>query len=43
MAGTQYQLQECINTGVIEKLNLLIKEDEQGVKKEAIWALNNGV
>ena len=40
-AGTQEQIQECINVGIIDKLVSILNHDELPVKMEAIWALSN--
>ena len=40
-AGTQEQLQLCINSGIIEKLVQILQHDDITVKNEAVWALSN--
>jgi importin subunit alpha-1 len=40
-AGTETQLQLCIDLGIIEKLVQLLTHDDMVVKNEAVWALSN--
>jgi hypothetical protein len=40
-AGTTQQIQLSIETGIIEKLILILTGDDLEVRKEAVWALSN--
>jgi importin subunit alpha-1 len=40
-AGTTQQIQLSIETGIIEKLILILTGDDVEVRKEAVWALSN--
>lgn len=40
-AGTNEQLQMCIDVGAVDKLVHLLQHDDMVVKNEAIWALSN--
>lgn len=40
-AGSTEQIQSCIDLGIIEKLINLLINDENEIKKEAVWAVSN--
>lgn len=40
-AGTEAQLQQCIDIGIIDKLVNILQHDDMAVKNEAVWALSN--
>ena len=40
-AGNTAQKQACIDSGMIDELVTLLPNDEEKVRKEAIWALSN--
>lgn len=40
-AGTQAQIQGCIDVGIVDKLVNILEHDEMPVKNEAVWALSN--
>jgi hypothetical protein len=40
-AGTQDQVQVCIDIGIVDKLIKILQTDDITVKNEAVWALSN--
>ena len=40
-AGTNEQLQACIDGGLIDQLSHILLTDDATVKMEAVWALSN--
>lgn len=40
-AGSEQQIQSCIDLGIIDKLIYLLIHDDIEIKKEAVWAVSN--